>query len=223
MKATDFASFFGYTIIRHYGCDEKNGLYRFEVIDDSGRLNPVYIIGVEDLTYKIHLNTREYVFETLAYHGFDYEKRGNDFGAALKFIKTKEALKDSVIKEVVECILDPHLITDDISDYESIRHSARALLVDFFSELWLWHAYEVIFDLQHDHGMTLDRIIDSIVKECEAEGEYSENDAELSIGAMDTICRLEATLAQQTQHKEQIMEVFAHMLGEAKKYEEVAA
>jgi len=218
MKASKFAEFFDFNIVRNYGCNELDGLYRFEVIDNNGTLPTRRILSVGDLTHCFGSLIEDYIFSNLEYHGFDYAQKGRDYPAALDFAKKKSVFKDSDTKEVIECMIDPNLIEDDISDYEVIRHNARALLVEWFASLWTSHAFELIFDLQSATKMTIDKIIDTIVKGCEADGEYSENDAELSIGAMESICELEATLFQQTNYREQTIEVITHMVNEAQKY-----
>lgn len=122
MKATDFANYFDFSIElipwNEVPEDDKAYLAKqteiYAVSDDQGVFHTRYINNILDLADCFDSMLNDYILNDIEEYGFEPNPQENDWEQALKWMKedNKEFWKWKIA--IVECLLDPNLIEDDV-------------------------------------------------------------------------------------------------------------
>ena len=164
MKASEFAKFFDLTIYREDHLDEEGYPARFYVVDDQGVFPTKDIYAVDGLLYAVNeAMYKDYLDSALEEHGFVYDanRRKWYYGQAFEFLKEKKKEDKSfkVYYDVVNCILHPEYIGDDVSPKGIPFLDSKVFLKGFFkTEV----PENVVKAIEKNEGMSIDEIIDII-------------------------------------------------------------
>lgn len=110
MKASEFCSFFDFTLVKENGYvdeDFYSGDYQYRATDDQGVFHDRYAADVKDLADEFDSMLQDYVDDDLEYNGFEPPATGDYYEAALQWLETSE-LKNTDIHDVVKVLVNPN-------------------------------------------------------------------------------------------------------------------
>ena len=119
MKATEFAKWFDFTISLNTENepDEFGDITKYIVEDDERVFCTRYIDSVWGLADCFDSMLMDYIESPIEERGFDYDINadGTFYEQALKWAKANKDKVYSEYIEMLECIVDPDLIEDDVA------------------------------------------------------------------------------------------------------------
>jgi len=117
MKATEFCKFFDFTLYRESGIDEDGNEYNYIAVDDQGCWDDRTGSKITDITDWFDACLQDYVEEPIEYAGFEPKSEGkrywNYYEQALAWCDANEDYKDTDLRNIIACLLNPELIEDD--------------------------------------------------------------------------------------------------------------
>lgn len=161
MKASEFASYFDFNIVREDHLDEENFWKRFIVTDSQGVMETRHISYVDGLADCFNSLLDDYVNDNLKESGFalDPKSRKSYYSQALSFLKGKAEYKR--LYDVINCLLHPEKIKDDVTPKGMGRFSLnpKVFLTSFFKREI---PENVIREVEKREGMDISKVIENI-------------------------------------------------------------
>ena len=116
MKASDFCDFFEFTLFKGGYEDEDGITYPYMATDNQGTFEPRFVESVSELSNCFDSLLVDYINDDVESNGFVFDN--DDFREyyvqLLEWINESEWYKDSYLANIVECLVDPLQIEDDM-------------------------------------------------------------------------------------------------------------
>ena len=211
MKASDIANYFNHTITRE-DCVVDGEIRRYCIIDDDGVLEEKHILLLTDLMNCFSALEDDYIKADLGLFLFEYDKDSDKgyYEQALEYIENSE-YEGTIQHKIVDAFVHPEKIEDDITGDNS--ENVRGFLYDFMATFYQLNEDapnkpETIRLLEAQENMTCAEICEKIISVAATD----------SIGGKEDIMSLYATIYQQFETQEMVLEGFHELLKQASLY-----
>ena len=160
MKASKFVGFFDFTVTREDHVDKDGYCSRFYVTDNHGCFESRENMYIDGLAHDFNACFEDYIDAPLKEAGFIYDssRRKSYYSQALEFLKGKTEHKE--LYDVINCILHPEKIKDDISP-----KGKDALFIDpkvFLKSFFIRTPENVVKAIEEKENMSIDDVIETI-------------------------------------------------------------